>query len=241
MLHGRWRAFAGRQADQGLFEGAGLGVAVAWREVPSGRSDDLVALDAAAPDAQPVAEAAAGGFDEAGAGGVLGHAAVGAERLAGLQRLDPAFHGRQHECQFKQACDDASHDAGAVALHQVERQRMAGDDLAGQGADLIGLAGVARRLAPGVGVGFVGIDDGFTLCRVTWLAGRQPGAGSVLVDGDRVEGGRLPALPGAGREQIVGAVGQEGVVGSAEFVQAEVAGGFEKGREIAIPPGGPGE
>lgn len=156
MLYGGWRPFAGRQAEQGLFERAGLTAFVARGEVPGGRRDDLVTRDAATPDAQPVTEAAAGGFDQAAAAGFVGQLAVGAEGFPRLQGLHPALHGRHDEGQFEQAGDDAGHDAAAVTGDHVAQQRVAGDDLAGQGANLEGLPGVARGLAPGVGTGLVG-------------------------------------------------------------------------------------
>ena len=55
------------RADQRLFSAPGLAATVARREVPGGGRDDLVVVDAAAADGQPVAERAARGFDEAGA------------------------------------------------------------------------------------------------------------------------------------------------------------------------------
>ena len=86
MLNGRQCVFAGGQADEGLLERAGLTAGIARGEVPSSRGDDLVALDPPALDAQPVAEAAAGSFDQADAAGFIGHLARGAEGFAGLQR-----------------------------------------------------------------------------------------------------------------------------------------------------------
>ena len=55
------------------------------------------------------------------------------------------------------------------------------------------------------------------------------------------KGGRYAALPGAAREQPVGAVRQKGIVGTADPVQAKIAGRRQESGEIARSPGGPGE
>jgi hypothetical protein len=92
-----------------------------------------------------VAEAAAGSFDEAAPLASSG-ISPGRRRLRPAARPAPSLHGRHDEGQFEQAGDDAGHDAAAATGDHVAQQRVAGDDLAGQGANLEGLAGVARAL-----------------------------------------------------------------------------------------------
>lgn len=54
-----------RGVNQGLFQGTGLGLGVPGGEIPGGGGDDLVARQAAFFNAQPVAQAAPGGFHQA--------------------------------------------------------------------------------------------------------------------------------------------------------------------------------
>ena len=75
-------AFAGRQADEGLFQRARAALAVPRGEIPSRWGDDLVAGNATAADGDPVSQTTAGGFDQAGAFGFVGLRAVGAEGLS---------------------------------------------------------------------------------------------------------------------------------------------------------------
>jgi hypothetical protein len=104
---------------------------------------------------------------------------VTAEGFAGRQRAHPALHRRHHEGEFEQAGDDPRQHAAAVGRHQRPQQRVAGDHLAGQGTALEDLTGVARRLAPGVGVRSIAElaseRPRFTLLRMQRAVTVQPG------------------------------------------------------------------
>jgi hypothetical protein len=83
--------------------------------------------------------------------------------------------------------------------HQVADQRVAGDHLARQGAGFDHLAGIARRLAPGVGARLVGIDDGQALAGGGPLSANQAWlTSSVMAPGSR----HRPHPPPSVRQQV---------------------------------------
>ena len=83
---------------------------------------------------------------------------MGAERAAAILAACPQLGS---EDAALAAIDDMRGAEGGGVYAWV-----AGDDLAGQGANLEGLPGVARGLAPGVGSGLVGVDNRCTLRRM---------------------------------------------------------------------------
>lgn len=170
-----------RRTNQRLLKWPRHARRVTRREVPSGRRNNLVAADAIARQFDPMTEATACRLDQAGASAFSVAWQPMTERFMQPDRACPTVHCAHEPCGLDQARRHARLHVGSAAREQIAYKYLAIDGLARQRANLDRLAGKPRRLAPRIGIRFVGIRSRLATRRLCW-SGLHPAMCYVFAD-----------------------------------------------------------
>ena len=195
-------------ADQRLFDGARLTLAVHRTGVPGGRHHGLIIFHFAPFDYDPVSESAARRFVQAHAAAGDFEGEIGEGRLARLQMKDPLLEFFGDQLAFDGAGGMAAENREKGVGRGVELLQHAVDHRlyflvaggvscqhAGQRAGFEDFAVVAGRLGPAVGPGFVAVGQGTPLVGMHGAVVDEPAVVHLLGDLGRIEAAQFEVGP----------------------------------------------